>query len=59
MPSKTKLIFTSLLSGALMGLAPAPFNAWYFAWFALAPLWILIRQQKYLQQIAILALAWG
>jgi apolipoprotein N-acyltransferase len=59
MPLKTKLIFTSLLSGILMGLAPAPFNAWYFAWFALAPLWILIRQQKSLPQIAILALAWG
>lgn len=42
-----------------MGLAPAPFNAWYFAWFALAPLWILIRQQKSWQQIAILALVWG
>lgn len=59
MTSKTKLILQSLLSGILMGLAPAPFNAWYFAWFALTPLWILIRQQKSLQQIAILALAWG
>jgi apolipoprotein N-acyltransferase len=59
MPSKTKLIIPSFLSGILMGLAPAPFNAWYFAWFALTPLWILIRQQKSLQQIAILALAWG
>ena len=56
---KNKLILQSFLSGILMGLAPAPFNAWYFAWFALAPLWILIRQQKSLQQIAILALAWG
>jgi apolipoprotein N-acyltransferase len=59
MTSKTKLILQSLLSGILMGLAPAPFNAWYFAWFALTPLWILIRQQKSLQQIAILGLAWG
>jgi apolipoprotein N-acyltransferase len=59
MSSKTKLILPSLLSGILMGLAPAPFNAWYFAWFALTPLWILIRQQKSLPQIAILALAWG
>ncbi|MCC0176695.1 apolipoprotein N-acyltransferase [Waterburya agarophytonicola K14] len=42
-----------------MGLAPAPFNAWYFAWFALAPLWILIRQQKFTKQIALLALSWG
>ncbi len=42
-----------------MGLAPAPFNAWYFAWFAFAPLWILIRQQKTIQQSGILAGAWG
>ena len=56
---KTKPILISLFSGILMGLAPAPFNAWYLAWFALAPLWILIRQQKSLKQIAILALLWG
>ena len=54
-----KPILISLLSGILMGLAPAPFNAWYLAWFALAPLWILIRQQKSFKQIAIIALAWG
>ena len=42
-----------------MGLAPAPLEAWYFAWFALAPLWILVRQQKSWQNIALLALAWG
>ena len=42
-----------------MGLTPAPFNAWYFAWFAFAPLWILIRQQKFFKQIAILAFAWS
>jgi apolipoprotein N-acyltransferase len=59
MPSKIKPIFISLFSGIVMGLAPAPFNAWYLAWFALTPLWILIRQQKSLRQIAILALAWG
>ena len=56
---KTKPVFISLISGILMGLAPAPFNAWYFAWFALAPLWILIRQQKYIKQIAFIALVWG
>ena len=59
MPLKTKPILLSLFSGILMGLAPAPFNAWYLAWFALAPLWILIKQQKSLKQIAILALFWG
>ena len=42
-----------------MGLAPAPFDAWYFAWFALTPLWILIRQQKYIAFTAILAFVWG
>ena len=56
---KTKPVFISLISGILMGLAPAPFNAWYFAWFALAPLWILVRQQKYIKQIAFIALVWG
>ena len=59
MQKKINPILISLLSGILMGLAPAPFNAWYFAWIALAPLWILISQQKSLKQIAILALAWG
>ena len=59
MPSKTKPIFISFVSGIIMGLAPAPFNAWYLAWFALVPLWIVIRQQKSLQQIAVFALAWG
>ena len=56
---KTKPIFLSLASGILMGLAPAPFNAWYLAWFALVPLWILIKEQKSVKQIAILALFWG
>ena len=59
MPSKTKPIIISLLSGVLMGLAPAPYNAWYLAWFALAPLWILIRSEKSFKRIAIFALVWG
>lgn len=28
-----------------MGCAVAPVNAWFVAWIALAPLWVLIRQQ--------------
>ena len=59
MPTKTKPIVISLISGILMGLAPAPYGAWYLAWFALAPLWILIGSTKSLKQTAILALAWG
>mgnify|MGYP001795317109 CR=1 FL=1 len=54
-----KFPLISLFSGILMGLAPAPFNAWYFAWFALTPLWILVRQQKFWLNLAIIALAWG
>ena len=57
--SKAKLFSIALLSGILMGLTPAPVNAWYFAWIALAPLWILIRQQKSIKQIAMFAVAWG
>ncbi|MEM8677176.1 MAG: apolipoprotein N-acyltransferase [Cyanobacteria bacterium P01_G01_bin.67] len=59
MAATTKAIAVSLLSGVLMGLAPAPTNAWYFAWVAFAPLWFLVRQQKTLRRKIILALAWG
>lgn len=59
MPKKINPILISLLGGVLMGLAPAPFNAWYFAWIALVPLWIQIKQKKSLKQIILLALAWG
>lgn len=52
-------VLISLFSGILMGLAPAPINAWYFAWLAIAPLWILIKQQNSWRQITLLALAWG
>ncbi|MEM7594426.1 MAG: apolipoprotein N-acyltransferase, partial [Cyanobacteria bacterium P01_A01_bin.83] len=58
MALKTKII-TSLLSGVLMGLAPAPVNAWFCAWVAIAPLWFLIKCQKSLMRVIILALAWG
>ncbi|MGI8500447.1 MAG: apolipoprotein N-acyltransferase [Hassallia sp.] len=37
----SKLI-TALISGILMGLTVAPFNVWFLAWIALAPLWVLI-----------------
>ena len=32
-------------SGILMGLTPAPFNVWWLAWLALAPLWVLVLQE--------------
>ncbi|MEL6438149.1 MAG: apolipoprotein N-acyltransferase [Cyanobacteria bacterium J06621_8] len=54
-----KAIAVSLLSGVLMGLAPAPLNAWYFAWIAFFPLWFVVRQAKSLRITIILALSWG
>ena len=50
----------ALGGGILMGLAPAPINAWYTAWFALTPLWLLIRnRQRSFKEIFLLALLWG
>ena len=54
-------IVVALLAGILMGITPAPINAWYFAWVALVPLWILIvlPERQSLKSIILLALAWG
>ena len=48
------------ISGVVMGLTPAPVNAWPLAWVALVPLWVLIRHppQKLRRAIA-LGLTWG
>ncbi|GAB4540667.1 MAG: apolipoprotein N-acyltransferase [Pleurocapsa sp.] len=59
MKLKINPIFIALASGILMGLAPAPFNCWYFAWIALAPLWVLIKQEKSTKKIVLIASAWG
>lgn len=34
--------FIALASGILMGLTVAPVGAWFLAWVALAPLWVLV-----------------
>ena len=48
LPLRNLLIYQPLLislgSGILMGLAPAPLNAWFLAWVALAPLWVLTQR---------------
>jgi apolipoprotein N-acyltransferase len=36
----------ALISGVLMGATVAPFHVWFFAWFALAPLWILLVEDS-------------
>lgn len=53
-----------LLSGLVMGLAPAPVSAWPLAWIALVPLWESILHQsrpsrKRYGQTLLLALCWG
>jgi apolipoprotein N-acyltransferase len=54
-----------LMAGVLMGLTPAPVNAWGLAWTALAPLWVLVRQAKGRRPIAegriaaLYGLIWG
>jgi apolipoprotein N-acyltransferase len=37
-------LLISFGSGILMGFAPAPLNAWFLAWMALAPLWIFTQR---------------
>ncbi|MEP0798895.1 apolipoprotein N-acyltransferase [Funiculus sociatus] len=36
----------ALASGILMGLTTAPVGAWFFAWIALAPLWVLVVEER-------------
>ncbi|WP_341531237.1 apolipoprotein N-acyltransferase [Nostoc sp. UHCC 0302] len=55
--------FIALASGILMGLTVAPVSAWFLAWFALAPLWVLVlnssQRKKLSPPLALLSLAWG
>jgi apolipoprotein N-acyltransferase len=40
--SSFHLYALSLISGLLMGVTVAPVGAWFLAWFALAPLWVIV-----------------
>jgi len=53
-------ITVALISGIFMGLTVAPVNAWFLAWIALAPLWVLVvtAPQKITTPL-FLSLAWG
>ncbi|MEA5580997.1 apolipoprotein N-acyltransferase [Nodularia harveyana UHCC-0300] len=44
-------------SGVSMGLTVAPIGAWFLAWIALAPLWVLVVTSA--SSPLLLALAWG
>jgi apolipoprotein N-acyltransferase len=50
----------ALGSGIVMGLTVAPVGAWFLAWIALAPLWVLVvNTTKYKKLSPLLPIAWG
>lgn len=60
----TLYLLLAFASGVLMGLTVAPVGAWFLAWFALAPLWVLvIKQSTQLEgkrrKFLLLPLFWG
>ncbi|WP_224410195.1 apolipoprotein N-acyltransferase [Oscillatoria salina] len=59
----TYRIFFALIGGIIMGLTPAPFNAWFLAWIGLIPLWILVvnsvEKKNAYRQAIFYAIAWG
>lgn len=59
------LPLTALLSGICMGLTVAPVSAWFLAWIALAPLWVIIVKSSFLygrtelRPLSLYSLLWG
>ena len=45
--------------GILMGLTPAPVEAWFLAWVALVPLWFLVARSKSVRHSILYGLIWG
>lgn len=39
-------LLLSVVSGVFMGLTVAPVGAWFLAWIAIAPLWVLVVSKK-------------
>jgi len=54
---KVAIAIISLLSGTLMGLAPAPRDIHFLAWVSLAPLWFFLR--KKIGSVWLIASLWG
>lgn len=53
------LLLLPLSGGILMGLTPAPVEAWFLAWMAIVPLWFLIANGLSVRQCALYGLVWG
>lgn len=62
LPQKPNIFYSkiafALCGGVLMGLTPAPVEAFPLAWIALIPLWVLIARAT-LRQTITYALVWG
>ena len=52
-------LLLSLGGGILMGLTPAPVEAWSLAWVALVPLWFFVARGQSVRQSAGNGLFWG
>ncbi|HBB31745.1 MAG TPA: apolipoprotein N-acyltransferase [Cyanobacteria bacterium UBA8803] len=50
---------TAISGGILMGLTPAPVQAWPLAWIALVPLWFLVATAKSVKRSSFYGLLWG
>lgn len=55
----TYFLLLPLTGGILMGLTPAPVEAWPLAWVAVVPLWFLVARGESVRQCALYGLAWG
>lgn len=58
-PKSLNWLLVALVSGILMGFTPAPINAWFLAWVALAPLWVVIFSPASAAPALLAALVWG
>lgn len=57
--SSASRFLVPLLGGILMGLTPAPVEAWFLAWIALVPLWFWVAKAQSVRQCALSGLIWG
>lgn len=57
--SSASRFLVPLLGGILMGLTPAPVEAWPLAWVALVPIWFWVAKAQSIRQYALSGLVWG